>query len=383
MPTWVPVSRESRGVTSAGWVGIALMITSLIFFVFAAIETVHGHAPVASTNLEIAVFLLIAGGLLLWRAHLSVERAVRLASSGTSTVGVVTGMAKTWYQGWGEDGPPLYALRFSYQDQRGRAHCGKAICPQTDAFQWRAGDRGLVRYDLQHPGRSVWIGQGLQDNAAREARLQPASGRRVPYPVLGEIAQPSLGRLAARSSDVRSAVLPVFLGILLGLLALVLRSNPNTSAFGEISLVVLSLAYLLSGAAGIARGGRQVRSWSRLLRDGALAEATVTAVGEQARFFYRPMPNAIMMSSWTIEYRYPDGSGRSRRGTSDATPGEAVELRPGDTVAIKYDRDAPAHGRPEEASVWIGKLADRPYVFFAEDAMLHSIRSVDVEGDST
>ena len=336
------------------------MITSLVFFVFAAMETIHGRAGDASANLEIAVFLLIAGGLLLWRARWSAERAVGLASSGTSTAGVVTGMAKTWYQGWGDDGPPLYALRFTYHDQQGRAHRGKAICAQTDAFQWRTGDRGLVRYDLEHPGRSVWIGHGLQHNAAREAGLQPASERRGPSPAAGEIAQPSLGRLVARSSCLRSAVLPVVLGILLGLLALVLRSNPNTSVAAEISLLVLSLAYLLSGATGIVQGVRQVSSWSRLLRDGALAEATVSAVGEQARFFYRPMPNAIMMTSWTIEYRYPDGSGRSRHGTSDATRSEAVELRPGDTVAIKYDRDAPAHGRPEEASVWIGKLANRP-----------------------
>ena len=346
-------------MTQTGWIGIALMITSLIFFVFVAIETVHGHAPDASANFEIAVFLLIAGGLLLWRARLAAERTVRLASSGTSTAGVVTGMAKTWYQGWGDDGPPLYALRFSYQDQHGRAHRGKAFCPQTDAFQWRTGDRGLVRYDLQHPGRSVWIGQGLQDNSAREGSLQPASESRAPSPAASEIAHPSLRRLVARSSNVRSAILPVVLGLLLGLLALVLRSNPNTSVAAEISLLVLSLAYLLRGAAGIAQGVRQVRAWSRLLRDGALAEAAVTAVGEQARFIGSSKP--VMLTSWTIEYRYPDGSGPSRRGTSDATPSEAAALRPGDTIAIKYDRDAPAHGRPEEASVWIGKLADRAF----------------------
>jgi len=335
------------------------MITSLVFFVFAAMETIHGRAGDASANFEIAVFLLIAGGLLLWRARWSAKRAVRLASAGTSTAGVVAGMAKTWFQGWGDDGPPLYALRFTYHDQHGRAHRGKALCAQTDAFQWRTGDRGLVRYDLEHPGRSVWIGQGLQHNAAREAGLQPASERRAPSPA-AEIAQPLPGRLVARSSYLRSAVLPVVLGILLGLLALVLRSNPNASVAVEIPLLVLSLAHLLSGVTGIVQGVRQVRSWSRLLRDGALAEATVTAVGEQARFFFRPMPNAVMMTSWTIEYRYSDGSGRSRHGTSDVTRSEAVALRPGDTVAIKYDRDAPAHGRPEEASVWIGKLADRP-----------------------
>ena len=345
-------------MTPAGWIGIALMITSLVFFVFAAIETIHGRAGDASANFEIAVFLLIAGGLLLWRARWSAQRAVHLASSGTSTTGVVTGMAKTWYQGWGEDGPPRYALRFSYHDQHGRAHRGKAICAQTDAFQWRTGDRGLVRYDLQHPGRSVWIGQGLQDNTAREAGLQPAAESRAPPPAGGEIAQPSLGRLVARSSYVRSAVLPVVVGILLGSLALVLRSNPNTSVAAETFLLVLSLVFLLLGAAGITQGVRQVRSWSRLLRDGALAEAIVTAVREQARFLGSSKP--IMRTFWTIEYRYPDGSGRSRDGTSSATRSEAVELRPGDTVAIKYDRDAPAHGQPEEASVWIGKLADRP-----------------------
>src|SRR5258706_11618775 len=82
----------------AGGIGIGLVITSLGFFLFAAIEAVHGDALAATTNCEIALFLLIAGELLLWRSRSLGERAVRLASSGTSTVGVVTGMAKTWYQ---------------------------------------------------------------------------------------------------------------------------------------------------------------------------------------------------------------------------------------------------------------------------------------------
>ena len=343
LPTRVAESTRTRGVTAAGWIGTGVMIASLFFLVFAAIEVVHGHAPEASANSEIAVALLIAGGSLLWRARLLAERAVRLATSGTSTAGAVTSMAKTWYQGWGDDGPPRYALRFSYHDQHGHAHRGRAICVQMDAFQWRTGDRGLVRYDPEHPGRSVWIGQGLQDKLASE--------RRAPSPGAEELAQPSLRRLVARSPHLRGAVLPVLLLGYVSVLALVSWNKPNGSVVAKILLIVFASTLLLRGVAGIAQGVRQVRHWSRLLRDGTLAEATVTAVREQARFFGRPQPNAVMRTIWVIEYHYPDRAGRICQGWSGATPSEAVELRPGDAIAIKYTQDA---------SVWIGKLADRP-----------------------
>jgi hypothetical protein len=329
---------------------MGLMIASLLFLVFAAIEAVHGHAPEASANSEITVALLIAGGSLLWRARLLAERAVRLATSGMSTAGVVTGMAKTWYQGWGDDGTTRYALRFSYQDEHGRAHRGTAICAQTDAFRWRTGDRGLVRYDLEHPGRSVWIGQGLKDTAAREARVPPTVEPRALSAHSEEIAQPSLGRLVARS-DLSRTVLPGILLLYVGVLTLVFWNKPHGSVVAKILFLLFAARVALAVVRGIIRGVHQVRHWSKLLRDGTPAEATVTAARERARLFGRPMPNAVMTTSWTIEYRYLDGAGQSRNDSSAATGREAVELRPGDTIAIKYTQDS---------SVWIGKLADRP-----------------------
>lgn len=323
------------------------MIASVVFLVFAAMEAIHSHGQEASANIEIAVALLIVGGLWLWRVRLLAERADRLAISGTETPGVVTGMAKTWFQGWGDSGTTRYALRFSYHDEGGRAHRGTAICAQTDAFQWRTGDRGLVHYDDEHPSRSVWMGR-VEGNAAPGAIVQSAAPTRGPSPPAGEMVQPALGRLVARSPHLRGAVLPLVLLGYVSVLALVFWNSPNGSVAAKILLFVFASTLLLRGTAGIAQGVRQVRAWSRLLRDGALAEATVTAVRERARFVGLTKP--VMRTFWTIEYRYPDRAGLTRDGTSAATQREAAELRPGDTIAIKYDQDA---------SVWIDKLADR------------------------
>jgi hypothetical protein len=351
VPTRLPDSGKNQGLTPASWTGIGVMIASLFFLVFAAMDALHRHGPEASANSEIAVALLIVGGLWLWRVRLLAERATRLAISGTATAGVVTGMAKTWYQGWGDAGTTRYALRFRYHDQDSRAHRGTAICAQTDAFQWRAGDRGLVHYDYEHPGRSVWIGQRLEGNAAPVAIVQSAAPSRAPSPPTGEMAQPALGRLVARSPHLRSAILPLVVFGYLSVLALVFWNRPNGPVAAKIVLVVVAATLLLRGADRIAKGIRQVRAWSRLVRDGTPAEATVTAVRERASFFGRPMPNAVMTTSWTIEYRYPEAAELTRNDSSAATRHEAVDLRPGDTVAIKYDQDA---------SVWINKLADRP-----------------------
>ena len=358
MPTRLPVSTRTRGVTAAGWIGIGVMIASLFFLVVAAIEGIHRRAPEAAANCEIAVALLIAGGLLLWRARSLAGRAVRLAISGTETAGVVTGMAMTWYQGWGDDGTTRYALHFNYDDQRGRAHRGTAICAQTDAFQWRAGDRGLVHYDDAHPSRSVWMGQRLEGNAAPGTIVQSAAPTRGPSSPAGEMAQPSLGRLVARS-DLPRTVLPGILLFYVGVLTLVFWNRPHGSVVAKILFLLFAARVTLAVVRGIIRGVRQVRHWSKLLRDGTPAEATVTAVRERARLFGRPMPNAVMTTSWTIEYRYPDGAGRTRNDSSAATRHEAVELRPGDTIAIKYNQDA---------SVWIGKLADRPSIRAGADS---------------
>ena len=350
MPTRLPESSQRPGVTAAGWIGIGVMIASLFLLAIAAIEAVHRHAPEAAANSEIAVALLIAGELLLWRARLLAERTARLAISGTETAGVVTGMARTWYQGWGDDATTRYALHFNYDDQRGRAHRGTAICAQTDAFQWRAGDRGLVHYDDEHPSRSIWMGHRLEGNAAPGAIVQSAVPSPAPSPPAGEMAQPSLGRLVARS-DLPRTLLPGILLFYVGVLALVFWNKPHGSVVARILFLLLAARVALAVVRGIVRGVRQVRHWSKLLRDGTPAEATVTAVRERARLFGRPMPNAVMTTSWTIEYRYPDGAGRTRNDANAATRHEAVELRPGDTIAIKYDQDA---------SVWINKLADRP-----------------------
>jgi Protein of unknown function (DUF3592) len=55
---------------------------------------------------------------------------------------------------------PQWIIHYRYVDRRGRTRRGKSgPLPPEEAHAWHAGDRGIVRFDEQHPGRSVWVGK--------------------------------------------------------------------------------------------------------------------------------------------------------------------------------------------------------------------------------
>ncbi len=53
-----------------------------------------------------------------------------------------------------------WALSYRYTDGLGQAHEGESgYLSPDEAAVWKVGDTGWVRYDRQHPAKSVWVGR--------------------------------------------------------------------------------------------------------------------------------------------------------------------------------------------------------------------------------
>ncbi|HUG74444.1 MAG TPA: DUF3592 domain-containing protein [Acidimicrobiia bacterium] len=96
----------------------------------------------------------------------------RLWRSGLRTQGQVIGIEETNVR---FNGRQMWRFRYRYVDQRGQTQTGRSgLLSFTGATAWQPGDTGEVRYDPEHPERSLWA-TGLKRRTSAEP--EPAGSR--------------------------------------------------------------------------------------------------------------------------------------------------------------------------------------------------------------
>jgi hypothetical protein len=97
------------------------------------------------------------GGFIFLRGLRSILRELRLHEEGTRTEATVTEVepANVSFNGVGQ-----WRIRYRYRDHGGRERYGESnlISPE-EAEQWKAGDTGVALFDVQAPGKSIWVGK--------------------------------------------------------------------------------------------------------------------------------------------------------------------------------------------------------------------------------
>jgi hypothetical protein len=68
-----------------------------------------------------------------------------------------------------------YVLHYSFNDWMGTPYRGRKILFQKEAFTWRHGEEGEVRYDRNDPRINVWIGRGFEFNEDEKMVSVPAT----------------------------------------------------------------------------------------------------------------------------------------------------------------------------------------------------------------
>jgi len=97
----------------------------------------------------------LAGALLVSVTSRKNQAAAALGAAAVTVRGRVGRVKKDWLsQG--------FALQYSFVDSMDKSFGGKAFVPQKEAFTWRDGDEGKVRYDPNDPRKSVWMGRGIE-----------------------------------------------------------------------------------------------------------------------------------------------------------------------------------------------------------------------------
>jgi hypothetical protein len=122
----------------------------------------------ALSTIYIGCLFLVPGAVLAlvtWRRELM---ALGLTSAATAIRGHVVSVKKDWLsQG--------YVLRYSFNDPMGGTYRGGKILSQQEAFTWREREEGVVRYDPNEPGISVWIARAVEFDAVDSSATAPAS----------------------------------------------------------------------------------------------------------------------------------------------------------------------------------------------------------------
>jgi len=112
--------------------------------------------------------LFLAGAMLAsvtWRREM---RTHALARAAPGILGRVASVKKDWLS-------QTYVLYYSFKDAVGRAYRGKKFLSQQEAFTWREGEEGEVRYDPKDPKISSWIGRAVAFDAEGDSATAPAT----------------------------------------------------------------------------------------------------------------------------------------------------------------------------------------------------------------
>jgi uncharacterized membrane protein len=299
------------------------------------------------TSGEITVLDYIAGGIGLaglLLVALSIRHAAvsaRVARAGASGCGRVAGIARLWPT-------RSYALRYRFRDNSGAEFEGRIFLSQNDAFDWRAGDEGEVRFDSGDSSKSVWLGTSdfVRKPSTRPAAPSAANLRPTPrQPTTAPL--PTRSTLRRRSRSMRHAFI-IFLFFMFSVLALaamtvglVTGTSDDIGGYAIYALIVLSLAG--AGLYKLSSGLREVAEKMRVLRNGVATEASVMSVEEQLL-----RGRAFSLSiGWIVSYSYDDRTGQTHYGDSGfLSEFEAGPWRTGDRGQVFFDPDKPS------SSVW-------------------------------
>jgi hypothetical protein len=308
--------RETRtGLASFILLSLAFGIWLLTLFGYRpSIPRVHGYVLGA---------VLLAAAVVLQLIALGQQRRERaLARTGTRVPGVVESLSRVTISA-DDDAEPLYTLHYRYETAASAAHRGSVLLPKSQAWQWREGDRGWVRYDAQHEDRSYWEPGAPPAHAQRDEK--------APAP-------PSLVTLARRSAALRQGFPAIFI---LALVALIIVPPTLRATDASMKLVMAALgAFLLCWlAARLLAGAREVLTAQRIVQSGVATEAVVAAVREIPR--RNLQQSLIVLVDWSIDFEYRDADRRRQTARGGATQREALGLRPGDRVLIKVDPHTP------------------------------------------
>lgn len=281
----------------------------------------------------VAGAIALAGVAVIALAVADAAMAARVARSGMEARGRVTAITRA---------RPTrgYVLRYRFRDDVGVEFEGRRFLSQTDAFDWREGDEGPVRFEMGNASRNIWLG-----TPSFERKVAPAA-LRAPAPS----ALPTGSEIFRRSRHLTYAVylLVAFMvsALLFGaLMAGAFRSGKDdTGAF--VYTGVLVVGFLFIGLWQLHRAWREAAEGARILREGIAADASVMSIDEERA---RGRMGVSMSVGWTVSYSYPDRAGRVHYGKSGFIPtADATRWRTGDRCPVWYDPENP--GR----SVWAG-----------------------------
>ena len=145
-------ARES-GLHHAGR-SLPVMAGGILVFV-GGLFTAIALVAAAALFVVISLPILAAGGFLLWRGIRKVRAAVRLARDGTRAEATVVSVRAS---NMTINDRTQVIVRFRFKDKTGAAHEGDSW-PVEPSEGWRAGDRGVVRYDPGDPAGALWVGR--------------------------------------------------------------------------------------------------------------------------------------------------------------------------------------------------------------------------------
>jgi hypothetical protein len=98
-----------------------------------------------------------AGGVIFFKGVRGIRRELRLRDEGTTVEATVVevGPANVSF-----NGVPQWRILYSYRDHRGRTHGAESnVMAPDEAQAWKIGDKGIARYDMRAPKKSIWVGK--------------------------------------------------------------------------------------------------------------------------------------------------------------------------------------------------------------------------------
>jgi hypothetical protein len=101
--------------------------------------------------------LVPLGGWIFARGLRGIMRELRLQRDGTRAEATVMEVepADVAFNGVAQ-----WRIRYRYRDHGGRERHGEsALLAPEEAEQWKAGDKGVARFDVHAPGKSIWVGK--------------------------------------------------------------------------------------------------------------------------------------------------------------------------------------------------------------------------------